>query len=110
MKVAARPERNMNSIPEPASIVSSAPDSGAVLLPHSAVSVIPDEEACRPRCWSSFFVAVRAFVSDLIDDSAYQQVSLGREVFVIFTSNGPLVYRAERNNDVQNKPAGSLRN
>jgi hypothetical protein len=100
----------MNSIPEPASIGPSAPDSGAVLLPHSAVSAIPDGEACRPRCWSSFFFAVRAFVSGLIDDSAYQHISLGREVSVIFTPNGPLVYRAERNNDVQNKPAGSSRN
>jgi hypothetical protein len=99
----------MNSISEPASIGPSAPDSGAVLLPHSAVSVIPDEEICRPRCRSSFFVAVRAFVSGLIDDSAYQHVSLGREIFAIFTLNGPLVYRAERNNDVQNKPARSSR-
>jgi hypothetical protein len=103
-------EGNMNSNPEPASIGPSAPDSGAVLLPHSAVSVIPDEKTDRPRYWSSFLVAVRAFVSGLIDDSAYQHVSLGREIFVIFTLNGPLVYRAERNNDVQNKPARSSRN
>jgi hypothetical protein len=107
----------MNSNPEPASIEPSAPDSGAVLLPHSGVSVIPEEKTCRPRCWSSFFIAVRAFVSGLIDDSAYQQVSLGREIFVIFTSNGPLVYRPETNinaaeksnNAVQNEPARSLR-
>jgi hypothetical protein len=100
----------MNSIPEPASIGPSTPDSGAALLPHSTVSVIPDEETCRQRNSSSFFVAVRAFVSGLIDDSAYRHVSLGREIFVIFTSNGPLVYRAETNNDVQNKPARSSRN
>src|SRR5260370_5994473 len=110
MKVATRPEGNMNSIPEPVSIVPSAPDSGALLLPASAVSAIPDKETCTQRNWSSFFVAVRAFVSGLIDDSAYQQVSLGREISVVFTSNGPLVYRAEGNNDVQNKPARSSRN
>jgi hypothetical protein len=101
---------NMNSIPDPASIAPSAPDSGAVLLPPLAVSANPDEETCSHRNWSSFFVAVRAFVSGLIDDSAYQHVSLGREISVVFTSNGPLVYRAERNNDVQNEPARSSRN
>jgi hypothetical protein len=110
MKVATRPKGNMNSIPEPASIASSAPDSGVVLLPHSAVSAIPDKETDRSPYWSSFFVAVRSFVSGLVDDSAYQHVSLGREISVIFTPNGPLVYRAESNNDVQNKPAGSSRN
>jgi hypothetical protein len=99
----------MNSISDPASIAPSAPDSGAVLLPPLAVSAIPDEKTNRPRYWSSFLVAVRAFVSSLIDDSAYRHVSSGREIFVIFTSNGPLVYRAERNNDVQNKLAGSSR-
>jgi hypothetical protein len=100
----------MNSIPDPASIAPSTPDSRAVLLRSLAVSAIPDQEKCRPRYWSSFSVAIRAFLSGLIDDSAYQHVSLGREIFVIFTSNGPLVYRAERNNDVQNKPARSSRN
>jgi hypothetical protein len=35
---------------------------------------------------------------------------LGREISVIFTSNGPLVYRLETNNDVQNEPARSSRN
>jgi hypothetical protein len=110
MKVATRPERNMNPIPDPASIASSAPDSGGLLLPPSAVSAIPDKETDRSPYWSSFFVAVRSFVSGLVDDSAYQHVSLDREVSVIFTSNGPLVYRAAMNNDVQNKPAGSSRN
>jgi hypothetical protein len=97
----------MNSIPNPASIAPSASDSGAVPLPPLAVSGIPAEESRSHRNWFSFFVAVRAFVSGLIDDSAYQHVSLGREIFVVFTSNGPLVYRAERNNDVQNEPPRS---
>jgi hypothetical protein len=110
MKVATRPKGNMNSIPDSASIASPAPDSGPVLLHHSAVSAIPDEKTYRSPYWSSFFVAVRSFVSGLVDDSAYQHVSLDREVSVIFTPNGPLVYRAAMNNDVQNKPAGSSRN
>jgi hypothetical protein len=101
MKVTSRPKGNMNSIPDPASIAPSAPDSGAVLLPQSAVAAIPNKETDRSPYWSSFFVAVRSFVSGLVDDSAYQHVSLGREISVIFTSNGPLVYRPARNNDVQ---------
>jgi hypothetical protein len=98
----------MNSIPDTAAITPSASDSGAVLLPPSATSAIPTEES-RSN-WSGFSVAVRAFLSGLVDDSAYQDVSLGREISVIFTSNGPLVYRPETNNDVQNKPARSLSN
>ena len=85
----------MNSIPDPAAIAPSASDSGAVLLPPLAGSAIADEEGRRHRNWSSFSVAVRAFLSGLLDDSAYQEVSLGREISVIFTSNGPLVYRLE---------------
>src|SRR5260370_20132543 len=100
----------MNSIPNPASIAPSAPDSGAVLLPPLAISANPDEESRSHRNWSSFFVAVRAFLSGLIDNSAFQDVSLGREISVVFTSNGPLVYRVETNNDLQNKPARSSSN
>ena len=39
------------------------------------------------------FRGVRFLFSGLLDDSAFQQVSLGREVSVVFTTNGPLVYR-----------------
>jgi hypothetical protein len=109
MKVATRPKGNMNPIPDPASIAPSAPDSAAVLLAPSAISVITEEESRTHRNWSSFSVAVRAFVSSLVDDSAFQDVSLGREISIIFTSNGPLVYRPETNNDVQNEPARSSR-
>ena len=99
----------MNSIPNPASLAPSGADSGAVLFPPSATSVIAEEESRTHRNRLSFFVAVRAFASRVIDGSAYQDVSLGREIFVIFTSNGPLVYRLETNNDVQNEPARSSR-
>jgi hypothetical protein len=99
----------MNSIPDPASIAPSAADSGAVLLPPSAISVIAEEESRTHRNRSSFFVAIRTLASRLVDDSAYRDVSLGREISVIFTSSGPLVYRLETNNDVQNQPARSSR-
>ncbi len=58
----------MNSIPNPASIAPSASDSGAVPLPPLAVSGITAEESRSHRNRSSFFVAVRAFLSGLIDD------------------------------------------
>ncbi|HET9374934.1 MAG TPA: hypothetical protein VFO40_08170 [Chthoniobacterales bacterium] len=99
----------MNSIPNPASLAPSGADSDAVLFPSSAISVITEEEGRTHRNWSSFFAALRAFVSRLVDDSAYRGVCLGREISVIFTSNGPLVYRLEMKNDVQNEPARSSR-
>jgi hypothetical protein len=99
----------MNSIPNPASLAPSGADSGAVLFPPSAISVVAAEESRAHRNRSSFFAALHAFVSRLVDDSAYRGVCVGREISVIFTSNGPLVYRLETNNDVQNEPARSSR-
>ncbi len=56
-------------------------------------------EGHRPgRSVDSFFGAVRVFLSGLVDSSAFQEVSLGREVSIVFTSNGPLIYRWEANN------------
>jgi hypothetical protein len=88
---------NMNSIPDPASIAPSAPDSGAVPLPAWAASLVEGEENRPYRNRSNFSVAIRTLESRLIDDSAYRDVSLGREIAVIFTSNGPVVYRPETN-------------
>ena len=88
---------NINSIPDPASIAPSAPDSGAVPLPARVASLVGGEENRPYRNWSNFSVAIRTLESRLIDDSAYRDVSLGREISVIFTSNGPVVYRLETN-------------
>jgi hypothetical protein len=46
----------------------------------------------------SFLRAVRAFLSRPVDGFAFQAVSLGQQVSIIFTSNGPLIYRWELNN------------
>ena len=79
--------------PRNANPVKPAPDSGAVPLPAWAASLVGGEEN-RPYCnWSNFSVAIRTLESRLIDDSAYRDVSLGRETSVIFTSTGPVVYR-----------------
>ena len=88
---------NMDSIPDPASIAPSARDSAAVPLPAWAASLVGGEENRPYRNWSNFSVAIRTLASRLIDDSAYRDVSLGREISVTFTSNGPLVYRPETN-------------
>jgi hypothetical protein len=87
----------MNSIPDPASIAPSAPDSRAVPLPAWAASLVGGEQNRPYGNWSNFSVAIRTLASRLIDHSAYRDVSLGREISVIFTSNGPVVYRPETN-------------
>ena len=87
----------MNSIPDPVLIAPSAPDSGAVPLPARAASLVGGEENRPYRKWSNFSVAIRTVESRLFDDSAYREVSLGREISVVFSSNGPLVYRPETN-------------
>jgi hypothetical protein len=99
---------NMNSIPNPASIAPSASDSDAVALP-SRLSMIRKEERCSDRRRVSFLAAVRALVRRLVDDSAYHEVSLRREISVIFTANGPLIYQPRANDDVRNEQARSSR-
>jgi hypothetical protein len=97
----------MNSIPDPASKAPLAPDSGAVLLPCSAIVIIAEEESRMHPNWFCFFGAIRGFLSRLVDDSAYRDVCSGREISVVFTANGPLVFRPEPKNVVQNRPARS---
>lgn len=87
----------------------AAPDSGAVLFPSSA-SIICEEEGRNYRSRRNFFIAIRAFVCGLVDDSAYREVSLGRETAIIFTANGPVIYQPETHDDVRNRPARSSRN
>jgi hypothetical protein len=74
----------------------------------------PPRAAVRPRLliegsgrrsWYTFFRSLRAVLSGLLDRSAYDQTSLGREVSVAFTSQGPVVYRNGRNNAVDSVSA-----
>lgn len=52
------------------------------------------------RCWYIFFRSLRAVLAGVLDRSAYDQISLGREVSVAFTSQGPVIYRYGWNNVV----------
>ena len=79
--------------------------SDAVRPCGAAPSIILDEGHRLTRSAHGFFRAVRVFLSGLVDTSAFQEVSLGREISISFTSNGPLIYRWEANNG---KPAGRL--
>ncbi|MBV8815758.1 MAG: hypothetical protein JO271_14810 [Verrucomicrobia bacterium] len=53
------------------------------------------------------FGTVRDVFSGLIDDSAYQQVALGREISVVFTTQGPLVYRCRAKHTWDSASPGS---
>ena len=66
----------------------------------AAPSLILDEGHRLRRSAYSFFHAVRTFLSGSIDSSAFQEISSGREVAIIFTSNGPLIYRWDRNTSI----------
>ena len=57
-------------------------------------------ESWGRRSWYAFFRSLRAVLSRVLDRSAYDQISLGREVSVAFTSQGPVVYRYGRNRAV----------
>jgi uncharacterized membrane protein YkvA (DUF1232 family) len=76
-------------------------------------SIISDEGDGLRRTANSFFWAVRVFLSGLVDRSAFQHISLNREVSVVFTSTGPLLYRCEMNNptntDQGSSPVTNLR-
>jgi len=81
-------------IPPPNSICTSTVRSDA--LP-------PEEAPPSIRHWvgrkaDRFFRGVRFLFSGLLDNSAFQEVSLGREVSVVFATNAPLVYRCRADN------------
>jgi hypothetical protein len=88
--------KTISSLP-PAQIGVSAFRSETILPCRAAPSVILDEEYRISRNAHSFFRVVRVFLSGLIDSSAFYNASLRREVSVVFTPNGPLIYRWETN-------------
>ena len=59
----------------------------------AAPSVILDGGHRVRRAAHSIFGAVGFFLSDSVDSSPFQDVSLGREISIIFSSNGPLIYK-----------------
>jgi len=63
-------------------------------------------ESSGRRCWYAFFRSLRAVISGVLDSSGYEQISLGREVSVVFTSQGPVVYKYGRNSTVDASAAG----
>jgi hypothetical protein len=84
---------------------TSAFKSDAVLPCAAAPSIILDEGHRLSHSAHTFFRAVRVFLSGLVDSSAFQEVSLGREVSIIFTSSGPLICQWEANNGEQRETA-----
>jgi hypothetical protein len=92
-----------SSIPPPASILASASSFVAVPPRPLVTSIISEKEGCPNRSTRSFFRAVRAFLSGSADDLAFQDVSLHREISIIYTPTGPLIYRWEPNSDEESR-------
>jgi hypothetical protein len=85
-------------IPPPDSICTSTVESDALPPEGSAPSITLDDRRRVGRHIDRFFRGVRFLFSGVLDNSAFQEVSLGREVSVIFTTNTPLVYRCRPDN------------
>jgi Protein of unknown function (DUF1232) len=84
-------------IPPPNSICTSTVRSDA----HPPEDPAPSSRHRVDRNANRFFRGVRFIFSGLLDNSAFQEVSLGREVSVVFTTNGPLVYRCRTVNSAE---------
>jgi len=80
------------SIQLPARISKRIPASSAG-CPRVSVRPALLTKGSRQPCWYRLFRSLQAVLSGLLDSSAYQQISLGREISVAFTSQGPVVYR-----------------
>jgi hypothetical protein len=83
------------SVLPPAPVCTSASRSDTIPPRRAAPSVILDEGYGLSRSAQSFFRTARSLLFGLIDSSAFHNDSLGREVSIIFTPNGPLIYRWE---------------
>lgn len=73
----------------PANSIRKSKVRSVALLPESTP---PSIRQCRGRL-GDFFRRIRSLFSGLLDDSAFQEVSLNREISVVFPANAPLVYR-----------------
>jgi hypothetical protein len=74
-------------------ICKPVPTFDAVPAGPAAPSLTLDQENRLSRTPHSFLRAARVFLLGLVDNSPFQEVSLRREASILFTSNGPLVYR-----------------
>jgi hypothetical protein len=90
--------RKLMKTPSPASIEPLAFGSNAVPPCRLAPSTIADERQRPSRSAYSVFRPIGMFFSGLADSSAYQGISSAREISIIFTANGPLMYRWESHN------------
>ena len=77
-----------------------AGDSKEAVLACPATTVVTGNgvDSWTHRSWK-VFGTIRAFYFEWLDASPYYHVSLGREVSIVLTSNGPLVYRWESKNE-----------
>src|SRR5258708_33792626 len=83
------------------SICNSVVKFDAVRPCRAAPSVTLDQGHRLSRTPLSFWRAARVFLSGLVDNSPFQEVSLRREASILFTGNGPLVYRWDADNGEQ---------
>jgi hypothetical protein len=83
----------------PAPISVFAFGSDTILPGPAAPSVILDKGGRLRHSAHRFFRVARVFLSGLIGSCAFHNYSLGREVSVLFTSTGPVIYRWESNNE-----------
>src|ERR1700745_2792679 len=90
----------------PALIFVSPSRSVAVAFPPPLPAIISKKGGCQSRNTRSFFRAVRAFLSGSVDDLAFQDVSLHRQVSIIYTPNGPLIYRWEQDRSERGEAGG----
>ena len=81
----------------PISVFAFASDT--ILPGPTAPSVILDKGGRLSHSAHRFLRVARGFLSGLIDSCAFHNHSLGREVSVLFTSTGPVIYRWESNNE-----------
>jgi hypothetical protein len=88
------------------SICNSVVKFDAVRPCHAAPSITLDQGHRPSRTPRSFLSAARVFLSGLVDSSPFQEVSLRREASILFTGNGPLVYRWEADNGDRPESAG----
>ena len=65
---------------------------------NAAPFIITDDGSQLGRIATRSFRALRAFLSKLVNNRPFQDISLRREVSYVMTANGPLLYRWPPNN------------